>query len=336
MKTEVAIEKFTEIIIKSMERQKSKEWEKGWIGGAYGVAPFNFGSKREYNAGNSFLLFMVSQFEGWRYPAFGTFNQIKEAGGSVKKGSESFPVLFWSIRYEKDGKKITSEEYDQLTRKEQEGYITRPFLKSYNVFNIEQTDLQETNEKLFNSVVEKVPPVNYPTDTFGMYENLEIDEMLTFQRWLCPIIYNQFSDGAFYSPSKDKIIVPMKSQFRIGDTDEQIYVSGQRWYDVILHEMAHSTGSEGRLNRLTPSKFGDKTYAKEELVAELTAAMCGQVLGFDSRISDNNARYLDHWIGVLKKEPKFIVSVLADVNKASQMILDVVYKERVSKKEVIA
>ena len=100
--------------------------------------------------------------------------------------------------------------------------------------------------------------------------------------------------------------------------------------------MAHSTGSEGRLNRLTPSKFGDKTYAKEELVAELTAAMCGQVLGFDSRISDNNARYLDHWIGVLKKEPKFIVSVLADVNKASQMILDVVYKERVSKKEVIA
>ena len=100
--------------------------------------------------------------------------------------------------------------------------------------------------------------------------------------------------------------------------------------------MAHSTGSANRLNRVGGTKFADKGYAKEELVAELTAAMCGQVLGFDSRISDNNARYLDHWIGVLRKEPKFIVSVLADVNKASQMILDVLYKERASKQVEIA
>lgn len=336
MKTEVAIEKFSEMIIKSMERQKSQKWQKGWIGGAYGVAPFNFGSKREYNACNAFMLFMVSNFEGWQYPAFGTFKQVKAAGGSIKKGEESCPVLFWSIRYEKDGRKLTSEEYDELTRSEQEGFIAKPFLKSYNVFNIDQTDLKETNPKLYNRVVDRVPKGEYPKDTFGMYENAEIDDMLTFQKWLCPITYNQPSSQAFYAPSKDKIVVPMKSQFRLGNTDDEIYISGQRWYDVILHEMAHSTGSANRLNRVSGTKFADKGYAKEELVAELTAAMCGQVLGFDSRISDNNARYLDHWIGVLRKEPKFIVSVLADVNKASQMILDVVYKERASKQVEIA
>lgn len=337
MKTEVAIEKFSEMMIQCMERQKSQKWEKGWFGGAYGSAPINFKSKRAYNAGNSFLLYMVSFMEGWRFPAFGTFKQIKEAGCSVKKGAASVPVLFWDIQYkDKDGNKITSLEYDNMSRTDKQKYEANPILKCYNVFNVEQTDMKEKNPKLFSKIVAEYPIPKEMTDTFGMYENVEIDEMLTFQKWYCPISYNLPSDDAFYSPSADKIIVPVKAQFRQGDTDEEIYVSGQRWYDVLLHEMAHSTGSEKRLNRLRNSRFGDKKYAKEELVAELTAAMCGQVLGFDSRISDNNARYLDHWIGVLKEEPRFIVSVLADVNKASQMILDVLTKERVGNAVEIA
>ena len=53
-------------------------------------------------------------------------------------------------------------------------------------------------------------------------------------------------------------------------------------------------------------------------------------MGFDSRITDNSAAYLDSWIGVLKQEPKFIVSVMADVNKASDMILDHVDKQRLA------
>ena len=53
------------------------------------------------------------------------------------------------------------------------------------------------------------------------------------------------------------------------------------------------------------------------------------MLGFDPKLMDNNACYLDSWISALHKEPKFIVSVLADVNKAVQMILEVVSKEKV-------
>ena len=76
-----------------------------------------------------------------------------------------------------------------------------------------------------------------------------------------------------------------------------------------------------RLNREMGGRFGDPKYAKEELVAELTAAMISHSMGFDSRITDNSAAYPDSWIGVLKQEPKFIVSVMADVNKASDLIL---------------
>lgn len=47
-------------------------------------------------------------------------------------------------------------------------------------------------------------------------------------------------------------------------------------------------------------RFGDPKYAKEELVAELTAAMICHSMGFDMKVTDNSAAYLDSWIGVLK------------------------------------
>lgn len=97
---------------------------------------------------------------------------------------------------------------------------------------------------------------------------------------------------------------------------------GMEFYATLLHEMVHSTGTPERLNRNTGKRFGDNLYAKEELVAELGAARVGQELGFDKRILDNNAAYLDGWISSLKQEPKFILSLMGDVDKASRMILE--------------
>ena len=94
--------------------------------------------------------------------------------------------------------------------------------------------------------------------------------------------------------------------------------------------MAHSTGHPSRLDRLKPTAFGSQEYAKEELVAELTSAMAGNTLGFDRRISDNNVAYLQNWTSALRKEPKFIVSVMADVNKASRIIIENIDKQRIA------
>ena len=98
----------------------------------------------------------------------------------------------------------------------------------------------------------------------------------------------------------------------------------------ISDKVAHSTMTPERLNRETGGRFGDPKYAKEELVAELTAAMISHSMGFDSKVTDNSAAYLDSWIGTLKQEPKFIVSVMADVNRASDLILDHVDKQRLA------
>lgn len=102
------------------------------------------------------------------------------------------------------------------------------------------------------------------------------------------------------------------------------------FYSTALHEMAHSTGTVQRLNRLSGDKFGDPKYAKEELVAELTSAMIGNSMGFDKRILNNNAAYLDNWIGALKENSKFIVSVMADVNKAANMVLEKVDEQKLA------
>ena len=75
-------------------------------------------------------------------------------------------------------------------------------------------------------------------------------------------------------------------------------------------------------NRTFGSFFGDELYAREELVAELTSALCGASFGIATIPQDNNAAYLKHWLTKLKEEPAFLVEILGDVNKAAKMIAD--------------
>ena len=328
-KGQKAIEKFTEMMISRMETMKAGDWKKGWIDGAVYGMPQNI-SGRNYSGSNSFFLQMDTAMKGYKTPVYMTFLQIQKENARIKKGAEAMPVIYWDFTIQdKDGKKIDRGDYRNLSKEEQAKYTVIPFLRAYNVFNVDQTNLQEVNKEKYDKLVAKfeIPEVK---DAKGMYVNAALDRLFEQQQWLCPIQYDKFSSNAYYSPSQDKIVVPKKEQFKIGNTSEEIYKDGMEYYSSALHEMAHSTGTEERLNRVKGDKFGDPKYAKEELVAELTAANVGYAMGFDRRILDNNAAYLDGWISVLKENPKFIVSVMADVNKASSMVLEAVDKQRIA------
>ena len=84
--------------------------------------------------------------------------------------------------------------------------------------------------------------------------------------------------------------------------------------------MAHSTGHPDRLGRLKESSYGDADYAREELVAELTAALYGVMLGFATTPREENAAYLKGWLEELQKEPTYLFDILTDVNRAVRMI----------------
>ena len=328
---QVALDRFAEMMIDRMQRMKDSDWKQGWIGGANGYAglPQNVGG-RNYSGSNSFFLQLQTAAKGYQLPVYLTFKQAHNLKAHVLKGEKSFPVVYWDMMVkDKDGKKISSDEYKAMSKDERKNLDVIPFIKAFPVYNIDQTNLREVQPERVQKLIDKfkVPELR---DTQGMYAHTALDRMIQQQSWLCPIQADRRENGAYYSPSRDIVVLPMKAQFNTGSTPEEIYRDGMEFYSTMLHEMTHSTMTPERLNREMGGKFGDPKYAKEELVAELTAAMISHSMGFDSKITDNSAAYLDSWISVLKKEPKFIVSIMADVNKASDLILDHVDKQRLA------
>lgn len=325
-----AIDKFTEMMIDRMERLKAGDWKKGWIGGGTVMGmPQNL-TGRNYSGSNSFFLQLDSAIHSYRTPVYMTFHQAMNEGLHIKKGSTSMPVIYWDLTVkDKDGHKVSRDDYRNMTESERQLCDVRPFMKSYMVFNIDQTNLEEVNKEKYDKVIDrfKAPELR---DTKGMYVNAALDRMFERQEWICRVQTDKMSDSAYYSPSRDIVVLPKKEQFNIGSTPEEIYKDGMEYYSSALHEMTHSTGTPERLNRTKGDKFGDDKYAKEELVAELSAAMMGNAMGFDARILDNNAAYLDGWIATLREDPKFIVSVMADVNKASGMVLEEIDKQKIA------
>lgn len=330
-KVDAALQRFAEMLIKRMEEMQ-KDWHKGWIGGGsmFGL-PQNI-SGRTYEGSNAFLLFLHTAENGYKAPVYMTYGQLYKEGAHVLKGEKAVPVFKWGFSIkDKDGKKVTEEEFDNMTDDEKKECKRRPFLKIYPEFNIDQTNMSEVNKEKYDAVVSQFRKTDVPTITDGMYVNKAIDRMMEKQEWVCKIQYDKEEKGAYYSPAKDIVVLPTKAQFRIHPDDpEECFKDGQEYYGTALHEMAHSTGHPSRLDHLKPAAFGSPEYAKEELVAELTSAMVGNTLGFDRRISDNNVAYLQNWTSALRKEPKFIVTVMADVNKASRIIIENIDKQRIA------
>lgn len=327
-----ALQKFSDMLIARMEQMKESKWKKGWTDGR--TAQFGLPQNlvgRPYSCSNAFLCQIHTTMEHYRMPVYLTIKQIRDAGGMIKKGEHSIPIFKWDLRIkDKDGKKLSESDYRNMTKEEQAECTVRPYLKVYNEWNIDQTNLEEVNKEKYDAILKrfKSEPIK---DEVGMYKNEAFDNLLKEQSWVCPIEYEKFNESAFYSPKRDQIVVPSKKQFNISNTPEDVFKDGMEFYGTTIHEMAHSTGHESRLGRdgiVKIDQFGSDQYAKEELVAELTSALIGNAMGFDSRIRENNIAYLQNWIGSLKKDPKFLKSVMSDVNKSSKMVLEHIDEQR--------
>lgn len=327
-----ALQKFSDMLIARMEQMKESKWKKGWTDGR--TAQFGLPQNlvgRPYTGSNALLCQIHTTMEHYRMPVYLTIKQIRDVGGMIKKGEHSIPIFKWDLRIkDKDGKKLSESDYRNMTKEEQAECTVRPYLKVYNEWNIDQTNLEEVNKEKYDAILKrfKSEPIK---NEVGMYKNEAFDNLLKEQSWVCPIEYEKFNESAFYSPKRDQIVVPSKKQFNISNTPEDVFKDGMEFYGTTIHEMAHSTGHESRLGRdgiVKIDQFGSDQYAKEELVAELTSALIGNAMGFDSRIRENNIAYLQNWIGSLKKDPKFLKSVMSDVNKSSKMVLEHIDEQR--------
>lgn len=326
------LQKFAEMMSKIIIKAKSKNWTQGWLGvkGTILGLPQNI-TGRTYSGGNSFFLMADTSEKGYNTPVYMTFKQAKDRNLHVNAGEKSVPIFKWGLSIkDENGKTVSEEDYNAMSKEERDKFSVRPYPKVYHVFNIDQTNLSEVNKKKYDAIVARFKaPDEEIKDSKGMYINDALDRMFKEKAWHCDIRYDKPSSRAFYVPSQDFIVLPMKEQFNIGKTAEEVYRDGMEYYSTALHEMAHSTGHESRLNR----QFGAKRtegYAHEELIAEMTAALVGSTMGFDKKILENNANYLKGWLENLKRNPESITTIMSDVGKASDMIIEKIDEQRVA------
>jgi antirestriction protein ArdC len=180
-----------------------------------------------------------------------------------------------------------------------------PFLRYYSVFNVAQCE----------GIEAQLPK---PQESKREHNPIETAEAVVAAMPKRPAIQHKWPK-AFYAPDSDVVGMPEPELFR----------SGEDYYSVLFHELAHSTGHESRLNRKGVSgsdglwsAFGSQPYAKEELVAEMGAAfLCGHA-GIVERILDNSAAYVQGWLSRLKDDPKLVVQAAAQAQKAADFILN--------------
>lgn len=260
----------------------------------------NMFSQRSYNGINVLLLNSRCALKGYKSPFWLTYNQVKKLGGSVKKGENSTLVTFWKIR-EWETKKETGDLDDQGNPIMETVTETKPLLRYYRVFNIEQTKDIPKDKIPVLETKEHDPIARGESIIRGMSKDLEI---------------TYTDSGAWYNPTKDIVNVPDRTRF---ETIED-------FYNTMFHELGHSTGHSTRLQRFNgnvdETLFGSRSYSKEELVAELTASFLSGDLGIEETTIKNSAGYIQSWIKKLKNDKKLIVMASAKAKNSAGYILE--------------
>jgi antirestriction protein ArdC len=91
----------------------------------------------------------------------------------------------------------------------------------------------------------------------------------------------------------------------------------EAYYATLGHELTHWTRHPSRLDGdFGRRRHGDEGYAREELVAELGAAILCADLGLALEPREDHAAYLASWLKVLRDDKRFIFSAAAHAQRA--------------------
>ena len=177
---------------------------------------------------------------------------------------------------------------DRETEQEKQIMLAR----TYSVFNVAQVDNPPPLEITIRPEIER---------------HADCDRIITDTG--AEISYG--GDRAAYSPSQDKIILPAPKQFESRDA----------FYGTAFHELSHWSGGEKRLNRNLKGRFGDQSYAFEELIAESASAFILAGIGIVPEPRKETAQYLNGWVKALRDDKKAIVTAFSHAQKAADFIL---------------
>jgi antirestriction protein ArdC len=275
----------TDRIMEELERG-CVPWHKPWKTSTDGVrVPTSFVSKKPYRGVNTFLLALARFKAGYDSNYWLTFKQIEALGGNIK-GQRSEMVVFWKLLEKPAANPIAENDTDYI-----------PMLRYYRVFNLNQV-----------SGISKPTADNVP----GVEPIAEAEVIAT--KYQGQIAVTHVGTRAYYQPSTDSINMPERPSFD----------GAAEYYSTLFHEFTHSTGHESRLNRPGIAEvhyFGDEIYSKEELIAEMGAAMLCGVVGIENKTIKNSASYIQSWLSKLRDDKKLVIHAAAAAQKAADFIL---------------
>jgi antirestriction protein ArdC len=294
-------QQITNQLIEILDTHKQLHYSCNWTPAE--IIAKNIVTNRNYNGFNQiYLSFIASRH--YSFNRWITYKQGYNLHATVRKGEKSRLVTFWKMKYyDKSTGKDRTEEVDKLINsgKPIPGNIKGlPFLKYYNVFNVEQ----------FENLPEQylVPEIS-PSFTEPEKDN-KAEE---FVNSTGAVIEYKVGNECYYIPSQDKIVLCKPEQFK----------GKEAYYSVLFHELGHWTGHEKRMNRDIRNSFGSQDYAFEELVAEFFSAFISAQNGFTSKIT-NNAAYIESWLTAMGNDRKFAFSAASKAQKAANYVSELV------------
>lgn len=253
-------------------------------------APSNALTKRAYRGVNVLSLWITAQAFGYQSAEWATFKQWQEQGCSVRKGERGTPIVFY--------KSLSIEGEASDGSEDSERKI--PFARASWVFNAAQVEGAE------------MPPAVIP-EAAPLFDRLQHVEHVVAATGA------DISHGgarAFYQRREDRIQMPDIALF----TGTETSTPQEAYYSTMLHELAHWTGAEHRLNREKGKRFADKAYAFEEIIAELTAAFLCVDLGITTSPRIDHAQYIAEYLEILRNDKRAIFTAAAAAQAAAEFI----------------
>lgn len=293
MKNSEVYEKVTNTILTALEAGVVP-WKCPWHKSDF---PKSMSTGKMYQGCNLWVLSLIQMAHNYKSSYWGTYKQIAELGGQVRKGEKASSVYYVSSFIPKEEKQ----------RAEKEGSTPQRIwlYRSYSVFNADQAD--DIPEKF------KSPELK---DHIMQVETAES----ILDNWkLCPEIRHQ-GQSAHYAPKTDEIYMPEKGNFSLNEDPDKDTAS---YYATLFHEVGHSTGHPSRLGRMNLEKldaFGSKGYAKEELVAEMFSNM---ILAFADiqHEPEVSAAYIQHWRDKISQDNRLVIQAASQASKAVEFVL---------------
>jgi len=278
-------EQVTNTIIKELEAGRVP-WVQPWQAkGLNAALPENVISKKTYSGINILLLWGAVIEAGYSSQQWLTYKQAKGLGGCVKAGEKGTGIVYASSFVPKDERKAAADN-----GRDEKSVM---FLKKYCVFNVDQCD-------------------GLPVDLYNVPAVLPECEQIPIAETLIQATGADFrigGDRAYFDFVNDFIQVPPQPSFH-----DQI-----NYYRTCFHELGHWTGHASRLQRDFTGKFATTSYAREELVAELTSAFVCATLGIQPTV--RHADYIGSWLEVLRKDSRAIFQAASKASKAADYLL---------------